>query len=188
MLQPPACDADFANDADRGVAHDLVFPVGERHGRCHSDRIAGVDTHRVQVFDRADDHHVVRSVPHHLELELLPADDAALDQHRADWRQLEPPPDDLLELVAVVGDPSAGPAEREGGTNDCGVAGIVYCLERRLDAAHGTASRGRQTDPLHRLGKLLTILGDPDGPFVGADQLDVEARQGAVLVQRHRRR
>ena len=75
--------ADLADDADGRVAHHLVLAVGERHRGRDRDRVAGVDAHRVEVLDRADDHDVVRAVAHHLELELLPADDAALDQHRA---------------------------------------------------------------------------------------------------------
>ena len=74
-------DADLANDRDGGVAHHLVLAVGERHRRRHGDRVAGVHAHRIEVLDRADDHDVVVAVAHHLELELLPADDAPLDQH-----------------------------------------------------------------------------------------------------------
>ena len=40
-----------------------------------------VDAHGVQVFDGADDDHIVGHVPHHLQLELLPPDQALLDQH-----------------------------------------------------------------------------------------------------------
>ena len=46
------------------------------------DAVAGVDAHRVEVLDRADDHGVVGAVAHHLHLELFPADDALLDEDR----------------------------------------------------------------------------------------------------------
>ena len=72
--------ADLADDRDRGVAHTLVFAVGERHRRRHGDRVAGVHTHGIEVLDRADDHDVVPAVAHHFELEFLPAEHAALDQ------------------------------------------------------------------------------------------------------------
>ena len=79
-----AClDADLANDRDCRIAHLLIFAVGERHRRRNSDRVTGVNAHRIYVFDRADDHDVVRAVAHHLELELLPSDDAALDENLA---------------------------------------------------------------------------------------------------------
>ena len=73
--------ADRADDADREVAQVLVLAVGERHRRRHGDRVAGVHAHRVEVLDRADDHHVVLGVAHDLELVLLPADDRLLEEH-----------------------------------------------------------------------------------------------------------
>ena len=107
-------DADLADDRHRGVAHPLVLAVAERHRRRDRDRVAGVHAHRIDVLDRADDHHVVRVVAHHLELVLLPAEHAALDEHLVHRRELEPAPHDLLVLLAVVRDAAAGAAEREG--------------------------------------------------------------------------
>ena len=77
-------DADLAQHRDRGVAHDLVFLVGERLRRRHRDRVAGVHAHRVEVLDRADDDAVVLAVAHHLHLELFPAD-AATPRSAAPW-------------------------------------------------------------------------------------------------------
>ena len=76
-------DADLAQHRDRGVAHDLVFLVGQRQRRRDGDRVAGVHAHRVDVLDGADDDAVVRLVADHLHLELLPAEHALLDQHLA---------------------------------------------------------------------------------------------------------
>ena len=52
-------DADLADDREGGVAHQLVFLVGQGLGGRHRDRVAGVHAHRVEVLDRADDDHVV---------------------------------------------------------------------------------------------------------------------------------
>ena len=43
--------ANLAQHSQRGVAQDLVLLVGQRLGRGHGDRVAGVYTHGVQVFD-----------------------------------------------------------------------------------------------------------------------------------------
>ncbi len=45
------------------------------------DGVAGVHAHGVHVLDGADDDHVVGQVAHDLQLKLLPAQQAALDQH-----------------------------------------------------------------------------------------------------------
>ncbi len=138
-------DADLANDRDGRVAHHLILAIGERHRRRDGDRVAGVHAHRIEILDRADDDDVVLVVAHHLELELLPADHAALDEHLVRRREIEPVAHDLLELVAVVGDAAARAAERERRTDDRGKSGDV---ENRFGfvEALGDAARRRRRD------------------------------------------
>ena len=52
-------DAHRADHGGRRVAQRLELAVRQRHRRRHADRVAGVHAHRVEVLDRADDHHVV---------------------------------------------------------------------------------------------------------------------------------
>ena len=104
-------DADLAQHRDRGVAHHLVFLVGQGQRRRDGDRIAGVDAHRIDVLDRADDDAVVRLVADHLHLVFLPAEHALLDQHFGGRRGVEAALDDLEEFGAVVGDAAAGAAD-----------------------------------------------------------------------------
>ena len=106
-------DADLAQHRDRGVAHDLVFLVGQRQRRRDGDRIAGVHAHRIDVLDRADDDAIVRLVADDLHLEFLPAEHAFLDQHLVGGRGVDAALDDLDELGLVVGDAAAGAAQRE---------------------------------------------------------------------------
>ena len=106
-------DPDLAQHRDRGVAHDLVFLVGQRQRRRDGDRIAGMHAHRIEVLDRADDDAVVVLVAHHLHLEFLPAEHRFLDQHLVGRRGVDAALDDVDELRLVVGDAAAGAAERE---------------------------------------------------------------------------
>ena len=76
----PRVDPHFADDRDRDVTEPLVFTVGERECGRNRDRVTGVHTHRVEVLDRADDHHVVRVVAHELQLVFLPPQDRLLEQ------------------------------------------------------------------------------------------------------------
>ena len=107
-----ACfDTDFAQHRDRCRAHPLIFLVGQGQRRRDGDRIAGMDPHRVDILDRADDDGVVGAVAHHLHLIFLPAEHRFLDQHLVAGRRFEPAADDRLELLAVVGDAPARPAQ-----------------------------------------------------------------------------
>ena len=105
--------ADLAHDHERGVAHALVLLVREGLRGRDGDAVAGVDPHRVEVLDGADDDDVVLRIAHDLEFELLPADDRALDQDLPDRAGAEPPFGVGLELLPVVGDVAAGAAKRE---------------------------------------------------------------------------
>ena len=67
-------NADFTNDGDGLIAKSLVFPVGEGLRWGDSDRIPGVNPHRVEVFDAAHDHDVVRQITHHLEFKFFPTE------------------------------------------------------------------------------------------------------------------
>ena len=111
-------DADRADDGDRRVAELLVGLVGERHLRRDGDGVAGVDAHRIEVLDRADDHHVVGAVAHDFELELVPAAHRFLDEHLADRRLRDPALHLPPQLLRRVGEAAAVAAERERGPHD----------------------------------------------------------------------
>ncbi len=142
--------ADFANHGQRGVAHPLVFLVGQRLRRGHGDRVARVHAHRIEVFDRADDHDVVVGVAHHLHLVLFPADDRFFDQHFADGRGFEPAGDQLVELAAVVGDGRAAAAHREAGANHARQTDVGQQLA-------GLGQRCARCAPLHTSRPIFSI-------------------------------
>ena len=182
-IRAPGINADLAQDGDRGIAHQLVFLVGQGLCRRHRDRVAGVDTHRIEVFDRADDDAVVAMVANHFHLELFPADQALFDQQLAGGRGFEAALADGLEFFCVVGDATAGATERETRPDDRGKAeqpldrpGLV---ERMRDAR---ASRA-QPDAGHGFLELLTVFGLVDGLGRGADQFAAVALEHAMAMQ-----
>ena len=176
-------DPDLAQNRDRGVAHDLEFLVGQRQRRRDGDRIAGVDAHRVDVFDRADDDAIVLFVAHHLHLEFLPAEDALLDQHLVGRRSVHAALDDLDEFASCVGDAAAGAAEREARADDRGQADVVERGKPLRQRLHLMRARRLEADPGHRLAEQLAVLGLVDRLGAGADHLDVIAIEHAHLAQ-----
>ena len=70
--------------------------------------------HRVDVFDRADDHDVVRAIAHQFQLELFPAVQTLLDQYLTNARGCESAPRDRLEFFHRSTKPTALTAERVG--------------------------------------------------------------------------
>ena len=179
-------DPDTADDPPGRIAHPLVFLVGEGQRRRHGDAVAGVHAHRVDVLDRAHHDEVVGGVAHHLELELLPADDRFLDEDLVHRTQLDAPRHDVTELLDVVGDASADPAQGERRPHDRGKAEAVHHAHRLVERLGVGAGRYVDADGLHRLAELQAVFGHHDGVDRGPDQRYPELLEHPVGIELHR--
>src|SRR5208282_4305471 len=136
---------------------------GERHGRGDGDGVAGMHAHRVDVLDRADDDHVVAGVAHQLQLELLPAEDALLEQDLVGRARVQPGPGDAPQVLLIPGDAGPGPAEGERGPYHHGVA------KSRLPAAHGCpGTRGGLPGTRYSGEAFVHVVADIAGRDLGA--------------------
>ena len=90
--------ADGAHHLDGLGAHALVCAVAECHRRCHGDAVAGVDAHRIEVLDGADDGDVVVLVAQQFQFVLLPAEQRLVDHHLVDGADLQTVLQQLVEL------------------------------------------------------------------------------------------
>ena len=77
-------DSDFANDGETGVSHSLILFVRQRLSGRYRNGITRVDSHRIKIFDGANDHDIVVKIPHHLHLVFFPSDDGLLEKHFGD--------------------------------------------------------------------------------------------------------
>ena len=81
-------------------------------------------THRVKVFNRADDDAVVIAITHHFHFELFPADYGFFKQHFAGRRSIQTALDNLDKLFTIVGNTAARTAHGEGRTDHGRVADL----------------------------------------------------------------
>ena len=114
MLEPPVSTPISRMIAMRRVAHRLVFLVGQRLRRRDGDAVAGVDAHRVEVLDGADDDDVVlrgRASPR----ARIPSTRGPTPRSapRGSGCASRPRATSVVELVEVVGDAAARAAQRE---------------------------------------------------------------------------
>ena len=171
-------DANLLQNGERGHTHALILKVGERLRRRHSDGVAGVNAHGVEVLDGAHDDAVAGVVAHDLHLVLFPALDGLLNQHLVCGRELQALAHDRDELLVGVRDAAAGAAESKARAQH---AGVAHALGDGLGVFHAVGiarARDLQADLGHGLVKELAVLAALDGGEVAADHLD------AVLVQR----
>ena len=111
-------DPDFAQDGNRGIAHALIFFVGQGQRWGDRDGVAGMNAHGVDVFDRANDDAIVRFVANHFHLIFFPAQDAFFDQHFADRACRDATGANALKFVDIIGDATASATQGEAGADD----------------------------------------------------------------------
>ena len=165
-------DADLADDRDRGIAHRLIFAIGECLRRRDGDRVAGVNAHRIEIFDRADDDDVVLRVAHHLELVFFPAQNRFFNQALVDGRRSRPRAR-LHQFFAVVSNAAAGAAERERWADDDRESDLAGELEAVFQIVDQRRFRHVEADPLHRIFEEKTVFGLLDGVELRANELHV---------------
>ena len=72
-----------------------------------------MDTHRVEIFNRTDNHNIVSEITHDLELELFPADHRFFDKDFTGRRRIYAGNRHVFVFFRVIGNPSTGPTKGE---------------------------------------------------------------------------
>ena len=179
-----ACfDAHGPHDGDGGVAHRLIFLVGQSEDRRDGDAVARVHAHGVDVLDAADDDAVVFLIADDFELELFPADHALVYLHLGDHAGGESARNDVAEFFEVVSDAAARTAQRKGGPNDGGQADLLqelFSIGQRVD---GLGLGKLETDLLADVLEDLAVFGAVDDLAIRADHLDAELFERAVIPE-----
>ena len=162
-------DAYFADDGRSGVAHALIFLVGQRLRGGHGDGVAGVNAHGIEVLDRADDHEVVAEIAHDLELEFLPAKHGLLDQRLVDGAEVQRVRDRFGKFFLVVGDGAAGAAKRERRPNNQGKAQLVAKAQCVFRVVHQCGRGNFEADLAASVLEPQAVFGHLDGAQRCAD-------------------
>ena len=141
---------------------------------------------RVDVFHRADGDDVSLGVADDLELDLLPAGDALLNQDLGDWGQAQAVAGNLAELLLIVSNTAASAAHGERRTDDDRVLDLLNEGKTVLDGVDNLGRDAGLADLFHGVLEHLTVLRLVDGGRFGAQEFDVVGIQEAFLCQLHR--
>ncbi len=179
-------DADFTQYRHRGVTHDLILFIGQGLGWRHGDGVAGVNAHRIEVFDRADDDAVVVFITHHFHLVLFPADQRLINQQFVGWGKVQAALTNFFELFAVVSDTAAGAAHGKGRTDDTREADVSGNRQRFFHGVRDTGTRGVEADFLHRHVETAAVFGFINGVGGSANHSHAELFEHALPLQLQR--
>ena len=115
-------------------------------------------THRVEVFNRADNDAVVVFIAYNFHLVLFPTENRLLNQQLMRGRRIETAFANRQELVFIVGNAAARTAHGERRTNQRREADLFL---RRQSFVHCVADkrfRARQADFFHRFFKAAAVF------------------------------
>src|SRR5690554_498870 len=175
--------ADFTQYSQGGVPHDLIFFISQRLRWCDGDGVTCVDTHGIEVLDGAHDYAVICLVAHNFHLILFPANQRLIDEQLVGGREIKPAGTDLLKLVLVVCNTTAGATHGERGTNDAWEADVCSDLPRLFHSVCNGGTRTLKANCLHCLVETAPIFGFVDGVGVGANHFHTVLGQHSVLFQ-----
>src|SRR5215212_8652835 len=142
-----------------------------------------MDAHGVYVLYGADHDDVIGEVAHDLELELLPAGDALLDEGAAYGARVEAFEDGAAELAVVAYRSSTLATEGKAWADDQGEAELRCEFLCFGEAADRAARWHLQADTAHGLGEELAVLRLVDRRDRSSEKLHVEFAQDAGLVE-----
>ncbi len=77
-----------------------------------------MDPHGIEIFNGADDNHVIFVISHYLQLIFLPAQQALFQHDLAVDREVKASLAEIFQFLKVVGDSTAGSAQGEAGPDN----------------------------------------------------------------------
>ena len=169
-----------AHDLQRAAAQPLDDRVGQGLDRRHHDAVAGMDAHRVEVLHPADRDRGVVRVAQDLELDLVPAEQRALDEHLADGARRQAVGDPLACLRRRVREAAAAAAEREGRPDHDRRPQLLHEPHPIRDRLDDRALRHRLADAHDEVAEAAAILGRAHRVERRAEHADVVPLQHAA--------
>ena len=179
-------DPDLTQYRQRGVTHQLVFPIGQSLGGSDGDGVTGVNTHGIEVFDRADNNAVVVLITHNLHLILFPTDQGFVDQQLIGGGEIKATGTNLFKLFLVVSDTATSTAHGKRGADNTWEANFVENLVSIFHVTGDTGSWAFEADVFHCLIEFAAIFRLVDSLCVGTDHFHAVLGQHTVLFQRQR--
>ena len=158
-----------------------IVSIRQGLGRCHHDRLPGVDPQRVEVFHVADADAVVGMVTDDLVLHLLPARQILLDEHLGRGR--EGLRGHAAELRLVPGDSRSTAAEREAGAHHHRIPDPASDPQRRDRVARRPAARNLEADRTQVAREEGAVFRPLDGRDRAPKHPDAVPPQDALAVQ-----
>ena len=181
-----ADDADLFDDAVRVTFEAFLQLLANRQHRRGAEGVAGVNAHRVDVFDKADGNQFIVRVADDFDFQFFPTGDRFFDQNFRNHRSGQTASDDGAEFFRIVRDPAAGAAHRVRRTHDARISELGDDRFGFFHRASDFAARGFDPEFRHRVFKFETVFAAFDGVELNADDANAVFFEDAGFIEFHR--
>ena len=151
-------NADSSNAGKCCISHLLIFNVGQRHRWRNGDGVTCVDSHRINVFNRTDDHAIIGTIAHHFKFVLFPTSNRSFNQYFIDWTSQQAVRNNLFEVFFVMRDAGAATAQDVCRTNNGWQSNFVAHNQGLFHVVSHAAHRHVQSNFDHCDLKFFAIL------------------------------
>src|SRR5262245_9626650 len=122
-----------------------------------------MNSHRIKVLDRADDHAVVCLIPHHFHFKFLPTQKRLFNEDFGDRREIKAALGEFLKFLTVVCNTSSGATQgKRRAANHRKSPDPFRDAARLLKRMSGAADRNIQSDLLHEILEGAAIFSSVD--------------------------
>ena len=140
-----------------GTEH-LSLLVSQSLARSNYDRVAGVNTYRIDILHITDGNRSVVLVAHYLVLNLLVTLDTLLNQHLVYWRECQSVTHQLAQLSLVINETTSCTTECKCWTEYQRITNLLSYLYSLLDRVYDLRWQHRLAQVDTELLEQLTIL------------------------------
>ena len=163
----------------------MIFLVGEGLAGSDDYGVAGVDSHRVEVFHITNSNGGIVCIPHYLVFDFLIAFDAFFHKYLMNGRKGKGVFHHCAKLGLIPRKAAARSAQGKCGAENDGIADGVCSLNRFFNAVCDLRGNDRLADPLTKLLEKLSVLGAFDAFGVCAEQFDFTLLKHALFGKLH---
>ena len=177
--------ADDLNSFDNVVGiflQALLQLFGNGQHRRGAVRVAGMDAHCINIFNKTDGDHVVFGVTDNFQLQLFPADHGFFNQDLADETCRNAPAGDNAQLFQIINDAAASAAHGIGRPDDHRITKLGRNFFRLFDRNSRFAFGHFNAELVHSFFKSDPVFAPFNGIHLNTDHLHMVLLQNTQLV------
>ena len=151
--------------------------------RCCTERVTGMNAHRINILDEAYGDHIIIFVAHDFKFKLFPSENGFLDEHLMYQGSLKTAGHNDLEFFFIINETAAGTAHCVGRTKNDRVTEFIGDFKTFFHGVRDLASCHFDSEHVHGLLEFDAVFATLDRVDLDTDDFNVVFVQNTFLVK-----